>query len=58
LSGTGSQGATIRIYFEKYDAVNLDLETSDAISGLVKVAYMITKISEFTGRFEPTVSTN
>ncbi|KAJ1910425.1 hypothetical protein H4219_006213 [Mycoemilia scoparia] len=59
LSGTGSQGATIRIYIEKYepDAEKSQLETQDALKDLVNAALTISKITEFTGRSEPTVIT-
>jgi phosphoglucomutase len=37
LSGTGSSGATVRIYFEKYEAdkSKLDLKTEDALKELI-----------------------
>ncbi|KAJ3080617.1 Phosphoglucomutase-2, partial [Quaeritorhiza haematococci] len=54
LSGTGSQGATIRLYVEKYDAVKTDLVTSEAIKGLIDVALKVSKLVEFTGREKPT----
>jgi phosphoglucomutase len=55
LSGTGSQGATVRLYVEKYDDKNLDLLTSDAVKDLIEIALEISKLKEFTGRDEPTV---
>ncbi|KAJ1542803.1 Phosphoglucomutase-2, partial [Nowakowskiella sp. JEL0078] len=54
LSGTGSQGATIRIYVEKYDAVNTSDKTEVAIKDLITVALSVSKLTEFTGREEPT----
>ncbi|KAI9208990.1 uncharacterized protein BJ171DRAFT_488056 [Polychytrium aggregatum] len=57
LSGTGSQGATIRVYVEKYDAVNYSQNTPDAIRDLIQVALDISRLEEFTGRKEPTVIT-
>ncbi|KAJ3393128.1 Phosphoglucomutase-2 [Lobulomyces angularis] len=56
-SGTGSQGATIRVYVEKYEATNYLTEASTALSGLVSIAKELGKIKEFTGRDEPTVIT-
>jgi len=59
LSGTGSVGATIRLYVEKYEpnTGNLDMTTKDALAELVKIGIEISKIEEFTGRKEPTVIT-
>ncbi|TPX33769.1 phosphoglucosamine mutase [Synchytrium microbalum] len=57
LSGTGSSGATIRIYFERYSSTETGLETSVAVGELVKVALEISKLEEFTGRTTPTVIT-
>ncbi|KAJ1677484.1 hypothetical protein EV182_006079, partial [Spiromyces aspiralis] len=61
LSGTGSQGATIRIYIEKYqepgDLSKLTEDAQVALKPLVDVALEISRIQEFTGRSEPTVIT-
>lgn len=59
LSGTGSVGATIRLYIEKYEAKdgNLTMKTADALAPLVKIALELSKMEEFTGRKEPTVIT-
>ncbi|KAJ2793259.1 hypothetical protein H4R21_005966, partial [Coemansia helicoidea] len=38
LSGTGSQGATVRIYIERYDPEQFDLDTQDALKPLVDAA--------------------
>lgn len=57
LSGTGSQGATVRLYVEKYDAKNTGLKTQDAIKDLIDVALEVSKLEEFTGRKTPTVIT-
>jgi len=57
LSGTGSVGATIRLYVEKYDDKNLNMGTAEALDTLVKIALGLSKIEEFTGRKEPTVIT-
>ncbi|GJJ11563.1 hypothetical protein Clacol_005797 [Clathrus columnatus] len=60
LSGTGSQGATVRVYIEKYtkDETQLNLSTADGLGGLIQVALNISYLVEFTGRKEPTVITN
>ena len=57
LSGTGTAGATLRVYVEKYEAKNLGLETQVALSDLISFARGLAGISERTGRTEPTVIT-
>ncbi|KAJ2558890.1 hypothetical protein EV175_000594 [Coemansia sp. RSA 1933] len=57
LSGTGSQGATVRIYIEKYDSIHCDQDTQEALKPLVDAALEISRLEEFTGRKEPTVVT-
>ncbi|VVA94844.1 unnamed protein product [Arabis nemorensis] len=59
LSGTGSEGATIRLYIEQYekDASKTGRESKDALSPLVDVALKLSKMQEFTGRSAPTVIT-
>ena len=57
LSGTGTAGATLRVYIEKYEAKNLGLETQAALSDLIGFARRLAGIAERTGRTEPTVIT-
>lgn len=57
LSGTGSVGATIRLYVEKYDKTNLTAATKDAVKSLIDIALDLSKMKEFTGRDVPTVIT-
>ncbi|KAJ1719177.1 hypothetical protein LPJ53_006012, partial [Coemansia erecta] len=57
LSGTGSQGATVRIYIEKYDPSEFEADAQVALKPLVAAALEISKLDEFTGRKEPTVIT-
>ena len=59
LSGTGSSGATIRVYLEQYrdDPSQFDQETQVALKELIDIALSLSKIKEFTGRDEPTVIT-
>jgi phosphoglucomutase len=59
LSGTGTQGATLRVYLESYepDSAKHDQDTQVALGDLVKLADEIAKIRELTGREEPTVIT-
>eukprot|EP00945_MAST-04E_sp_MAST-4E-sp1_P003710 g3710.t1 len=59
LSGTGSVGATIRLYLEKYEAADgtLDGTPASALGPLVKVALSISELEKYSGRTEPTVIT-
>jgi phosphoglucomutase len=57
LSGTGSQGATLRIYVEKYSRTDLNLQTSLAIKDLIQIALELAQLEKFTGRKDPTVIT-
>ncbi len=57
LSGTGTAGATLRVYIEKYEAKNLGLETQAALADLIAFANDLASIRERTGRAEPTVIT-
>lgn len=59
LSGTGSQGATIRLYVERYtkEEGEYGKETASGIAGLIEVALKLSKLEEFTGRKKPTVIT-
>jgi phosphoglucomutase len=57
LSGTGTAGATLRVYIEKYEAKNHGLETQAALSDLISFARKLAGIAERTGRTEPTVIT-
>ncbi|CAM8948138.1 hypothetical protein QQ045_017382 [Rhodiola kirilowii] len=59
LSGTGSEGATIRLYIEQYekDSSKTGRDSQDALGPLVKVALGLSKMEEFTGRSAPTVIT-
>ena len=59
LSGTGTQGATLRIYLESYepDAAKHDIDTQEALGSLIKIAEEIAQIRTLTGREQPTVIT-
>ncbi|CAK9134272.1 unnamed protein product [Ilex paraguariensis] len=59
LSGTGSEGATIRLYIEQYekDPSKTGRDSQEALAPLVKVALKLSKMEEFTGRSAPTVIT-
>ncbi|KAJ4826303.1 Phosphoglucomutase-1 [Turnera subulata] len=59
LSGTGSEGATIRLYIEQYekDPSKTGRDSQEALAPLVAVALGLSKMQEFTGRSAPTVIT-
>ncbi|XP_041009752.1 phosphoglucomutase, cytoplasmic [Juglans microcarpa x Juglans regia] len=59
LSGTGSEGATIRLYIEQYekDPSKINRDSQEALAPLVEVALKLSKMQEFTGRTAPTVIT-
>ncbi|CAL1381776.1 unnamed protein product [Linum trigynum] len=59
LSGTGSVGATIRLYIEMYekDPSKIGRDSQEALSPLVEVALKLSKMEEYTGRSAPTVIT-
>jgi len=59
LSGTGTSGATLRVYIERFepDASRHDIDTQEALADLIAVADEIAGIKERTGRTEPTVIT-
>ncbi|MEM1311553.1 MAG: alpha-D-glucose phosphate-specific phosphoglucomutase, partial [Cyanobacteria bacterium P01_H01_bin.153] len=59
LSGTGTQGATLRLYVERYepDTSKHDQETQAALADLIQLADEIAKIKALTGRDAPTVIT-
>lgn len=57
MSGTAGSGATLRLYIEKYDAVNVHSATAVALKDLVDIALRITNIQELTGMERPSVIT-
>lgn len=59
LSGTGSSGATVRLYVEKYskDESEYGKDAQDGLKPLIEVALAVSKLKEFTGREKPTVIT-
>eukprot|EP00190_Bangiopsis_sp_CCMP1999_P002223 CAMPEP_0198737778 /NCGR_PEP_ID=MMETSP1475-20131203/68039_1 /TAXON_ID= ORGANISM="Unidentified sp., Strain CCMP1999" /NCGR_SAMPLE_ID=MMETSP1475 /ASSEMBLY_ACC=CAM_ASM_001111 /LENGTH=591 /DNA_ID=CAMNT_0044501645 /DNA_START=1602 /DNA_END=3377 /DNA_ORIENTATION=- len=59
LSGTGSVGATIRIYIEFYEPNDSRhaVDTAEAMAPLVAVALHLTSVHELTGQDGPTVIT-
>jgi phosphoglucomutase len=59
LSGTGTQGATLRVYLESYepDPARHDQDTQEAMAPLVLIARELAQIEARTGRREPDVVT-
>ena len=59
LSGTGTSGATLRVYFERYEPVggNHTMEATAALKELADVAADLAAIERLTGRTEPDVAT-
>ena len=59
LSGTGTSGATLRVYIERYEAApdRLGLAPEDVLAPVVRAAREIADIEALTGRAEPSVVT-
>jgi phosphoglucomutase len=59
LSGTGTEGATLRVYIERFepDGTKHDIQIRTALAGLIAAADEIAQIRARTGRERPTVET-
>ncbi|MBN4082206.1 alpha-D-glucose phosphate-specific phosphoglucomutase [Mariprofundus ferrooxydans] len=59
LSGTGTEGATIRLYLESFeaDANKQNMDAQDALAELIEASESISKLQHFTNRNKPTVIT-
>jgi phosphoglucomutase len=59
LSGTGTSGATLRVYIERYepDRARHDFETQAALSELIEISRHLAEIERHTGRAVPSVIT-
>ena len=59
LSGTGTQGATLRVYLEQYEAdpTKHHLDPQEALADLIAIADQVAQIRTFTGMEKPTVIT-
>jgi len=57
LSGTGTEGATLRVYLERYvaDVALHEIPTQEALAPLVALAEKLARIIELTGRKIPDV---
>jgi len=59
LSGTGTSGATIRVYLESYepDSSRHGLDAQDALADMIVAAGEVSQLQKLTGRDKPTVIT-
>ncbi len=59
LSGTGTEGATVRIYLEAFepDAARHDADAQQALADLITAADAVSRLQAITGRARPTVIT-
>jgi len=59
LSGTGTEGATLRVYLEAYEAdvSRHHLDAQQALRELIEIALNISELQTRTGRDQPTVIT-
>ena len=59
LSGTGTEGATLRLYLERYAAgpEGLDLDPQVALAPVIRAAHALAGIAGYTGRVSPDVIT-
>lgn len=57
LSGTGTAGATLRVYIERFEQDQLYLDTGAALGDLVALSRSLADIPGHTGRAEPSVIT-
>ncbi len=59
LSGTGTEGATIRIYLEAFepDSQQHHLDAQVALADMIQIALQVSQLVALTGRVQPTVIT-
>ena len=57
LSGTGTSGATLRVYLERYETENLDADVEKMLEELADVSRQIAEITERTGKEKADVLT-
>jgi phosphoglucomutase len=59
LSGTGTQGATLRVYLESYepDVAKQNLDPQEALAELIAIADEVAQVRTHTGMDKPTVIT-
>lgn len=59
LSGTGTEGATLRVYLERFTPgpEGLDHDPQEALAPVIRAAHSLSRLAEFTGRTDPDVVT-
>jgi phosphoglucomutase len=59
LSGTGTSGATLRVYIERFEAdpARQNQDNEEALAGLITLSRECARIAHYTGRHAPTVIT-
>lgn len=57
LSGTGTEGATLRLYLERLETHSLDLDPQEALAAVIDAAETLVQIKTKTGRTGPDVIT-
>lgn len=59
LSGTGTAGATLRVYLERFepDVARQTIETQEALGELIALSHSLAEIRRYTGRETPSVIT-
>lgn len=57
LSGTGTNGATLRVYIESYNDKDFDKNPVRELEGLLKVAMLIAEVEKRTGKNKPDLTT-
>jgi len=59
LSGTGTEGATLRLYLERYapEPEGLHFDPQEALAPIIRAAHRLSQIEAFTGRKVPDVIT-
>ncbi|CAK1550380.1 unnamed protein product [Leptosia nina] len=57
LSGTGSSGATVRLYIDSYEASDVLGSAQEKLAPLIAVALQMSQLQKYTGREQPTVIT-
>jgi phosphoglucomutase len=59
MSGTGTEGATLRLYVEAFEPnrARQGADPQDALAPLIEIALGLSEVRERTGRAAPTVIT-
>ena len=57
LSGTGSSGATLRVYLEKYETKKLDEDPLTFLKDILEIALDIAEVQQRTGKLQADVIT-